>query len=197
MRALLVVFMLCFSILANAQTPPAKESLAATFTRGKKLQGRVTVDVKEAPLKEVLANLSVQLQDQKLGPVVVSADAALLAKPVTLSVKNKHADEVIAGLLKTLGLGYTIISKPNDPTDGWLLIDKFGPKSEQPKPEQEKPKATEEDEKLAAVKLETAKLLQKEKEIDRAKTVLKFLIKNYPGTTAAEEAEAMLEKLSK
>ncbi|MGL6074793.1 MAG: tetratricopeptide repeat protein [Fimbriiglobus sp.] len=197
MRSLVLAILLCGASVASAQAPAAKETLAATFVRGKKLKGRVSLDAKAIPLKDAIEMLSEQLIDQKLGPIVASAEMKTLTTPVTYQADDKPADEVVAGLLKTLDLGYNISSKLNDPTDGWLIVGKFGPKSEQPKAEPEAPKATPEDEKDAALKLESAAALQKDNKLDRAKTLWKYIVKHYPGTKAAKEAKKLLENVDK
>ena len=62
------------AVLPAADTPkePPKDTPAADFTRTKKLKGKVTSEFKNTPLKEILKDISGQLEDLKLGPI--SAD---------------------------------------------------------------------------------------------------------------------------
>src|SRR6476469_9631063 len=183
--------LVCVVAVAHAADPP-KDTQAAHFTRTKKLKGKVTVEFKNEFLRDCFKELSSQLEDQKLGALsVTNATGVSLNTRVTFAAKDVTAEEAIDGLLKQLDLGYYVVSKEKDRYDGWLMITK-GPergypagvaapkgepkkpdakkpeekKDEAKKPEEKKPddkKVTEEDEKMAAGKLEVAKQLLEDK----------------------------------
>jgi hypothetical protein len=146
---------------------------------------------------------------------------------VTFSAKDVTAEEAIDGLLKQLDLGYYVVTKEKDRYDGWLMVTKgpergyppgvtppkttADPKKDAKKPDDKKPEeakktddkkpddktTAEEAEKMASGKLDLAKQLLEDKKTDRAKTVLKFVVKHYPETKSGKEAKELLEKLDK
>jgi hypothetical protein len=209
--------------VAVAVTPlpaadPPKDTTAANYTRTKKLKGKVTVEAKNLPLKEILEDLSNQLQDLKLGPISAQYDTGISGNTRTsLSVKDVPAEEALDKLFGSLELGYVVVSKDKDRYDGWIKIVKGAargyepgmepkdaakpatdPKKPDPKPEvKPDPKPTEpadaDDEKAAAAKLEAAKKLIADEKGDDAKKLLKYVTKFYPKTKAAEEAKKLLD----
>ena len=66
---------------------PAKDTTAAAFTRTKKLKGKVTVEAKQLFLKEILEDISNQLQDQKLGPISAQYEATVSGRSCTSSTR--------------------------------------------------------------------------------------------------------------
>lgn len=211
---------------------PAKDTAAAEFTRTKKLKGKVSVEAKNQPFKEILADISGQLEDAKLGPISATYDIGISGNTRTdLSVKDVTAEEALDKLLGSLELGYVVVSKKGDRYDGWLKIVKgkargyepgtepkdapkpadpktpdpkpADPKPTDPKPEVKpdpkpadpKPAETDEDEKAATVKLESAKTLIADQKADDAKKLLKYVVKFYPKTKAAEEAKKLLDEM--
>lgn len=210
-----------------------KDTLGASFTRTKKLKGKVTIDAKNEPIGDILKEISSQLEDQKLGAISVTFDTGVSKNTkTTFASKDKTAEETLDGLLKTLDLGYVVISKDKDRYDGWLklvkgtnrgyeagLEPKDGPKPDatpEPKPEpkpvvkpdpepkpvvkpEPKPvpedKATEQEEKAAAVRLATAKdLIEKGKDVE-AKPLLKYLVKYAANTKAGADAKELMDKM--
>lgn len=132
---------------------PAKDTAAAEFTRTKKLKGKVSVEAKNQPFKEILADISGQLEDAKLGPISASYDIGISGNTRTdLMVKDVTAEEALDKLLGSLELGYVVVSKKGDRYDGWLKIvkgksrgyepgtePKDAPKPADPKPTDPKP----------------------------------------------------------
>lgn len=222
--ALVAASLLCAVFAVPAADPP-KDTQAAHFTRTKKLKGKVTVEFKNDMLRDCFKELSSQLEDQKLGALsVTNATGVSLNTRVTFAAKDVTAEEAIDGMLKQLDLGYYVVTKEKDRYDGWLMITKGNergyppgvtpPKGEPKKPDAKKPgekkdeakkpeekkddkKVAEEDEKMAAGKLELAKQLLGDKKDERAKTVLKFIVKHYPDTKAGAEAKELLGKKDK
>ncbi|MCU0704451.1 MAG: hypothetical protein MUF18_10790 [Fimbriiglobus sp.] len=200
---------------------PPKDTRAAEFTRTKKLKGKVTVEAKNLPLKEILLDISTQLQDQKLGIIATEYDTGVSGNTRTsLEVKDLPAEEALDKLLGSLELGYIILSKEGNAHDGYLRIVKgkargyepgtepkdvakpAEPKKPDPKPEVKpetkpnpKPATGDEDEIAAGVKLEAAKKLIADEKADDAKKVLKYVVKFYPKTIAAGEAKKLLDDM--
>jgi TolA-binding protein len=109
-------------LVATAADPP-KDTAAAAFTRTQKLKGKVTVEAKNAPLKDILKDISDQLDEQKLRPLSVQYDIGISQNTRTnLAVKDAAADEALDQLLKSLGYGYVVVSKDKDRYDGWIKV---------------------------------------------------------------------------
>lgn len=206
-----------------AAADPPKDTKAAEFTRTKKLKGKVTVEAKNLPLKEILEDISGQLQDLKLGPISAQYDIGISGNTRTnLSVKEVSAEEALDKLFGSLELGYIVVSKDKDRYDGWIKVVKGAargyepgmepkdapkpaadPKKPEPKPEvkpEPKPEAKpaepmDEDEKAAVAKLDSAKKLIADQKADDAKKLLKYVTKFYPKTKAAEEAKKLLDEM--
>ncbi len=202
---------------------PVKDTRAAEYTRTKKLKGKVTVEAKNAPLKEILLDISDQLQDQKLGIISSEYEIGVSGNTRTsLSVKDVPADEALDKLFGSLELGYVILSKDGNAHDGYVRIVKgkargyepgtepkdapkpVDPKKPDPKPEVKPdpkpvdPKPAEpvdEDEKAAVAKLDAAKKLIADQKGDDAKKLLRYVTKFYPKSKAAEEAKKLLDDM--
>ena len=204
----------------------AKDTTAANFTRAKKLKGIVTLDAKNMPVDDIIKEISSQLEDNKLGAISTAYDTGVSRNTKTTFACSKvTAEEALDGLLKTLDLGYIVVSKDKDRYDGWLKIvkgtsrgyepgmePKDGPKPVVTPPPEPKPivkpdpkpvvkpeptegKATEQEEKAAAVRLATAKeLIEKGKEAE-AKPLLKYLMKYAANTKAGAEAKELMDKM--
>lgn len=198
----------------------AKDTTAANFTRAKKLKGIVSLDAKNMPVDDIIKEISSQLEDNKLGAISTAYDTGVSRNTKTTFACSKvTAEEALDGLLKTLDLGYIVVSKDKDRYDGWLKIvkgtnrgyetgmePKDGPKpvvtpTPEPKPivkPEPKPtegKATEQEEKAAAVRLATAKeLIEKGKDAE-AKPLLKYLLKYSANTKAGAEAKELMDKM--
>lgn len=112
---------------------PPKDTKAAEFTRTKKLKGKVTVEAKNLPLKEILEDISGQLQDLKLGPISAQYDIGISGNTRTnLSVKDVSAEEALDKLFGSLELGYIVVSKDKDRYDGWIKIMKGAARGYEP-----------------------------------------------------------------
>lgn len=208
-----------------ASAEPVKDTATAAFTRTKKLKGKLTLDTKNEPIGDTLKEISSQLEDQKLGALSVTFDAGVSKNTkTTYACKELPADEALDGLLKTLDLGYVVISKDKDRYDGWLKLlkgtsrgyetgaepkgepttepkpvvkpDPKPPVKPEPKPVPVEDQATEQEEKAATARLATAKeLLEKGKDAE-AKPLLKYLVKYCANTKAAVEAKELLGKMN-
>lgn len=109
-----------FAPAARAQT---KDTPLATYTRTKKLKGKVTVDFKNEFLKETLNEISSQIEEQKLGPIKVEyAQGVSQNTRVTFAAKNVTVEEALDGLFKQLDLGYVVVSNSTSRADGYLRI---------------------------------------------------------------------------
>ena len=121
LRWVAVAVILSATLLTAAEPP--KDTNAASFTRTKKLKGKVTVEAKNLPLKEILEDISGQLQDLKLGPISAQYDIGISGNTRTsLSVKDVAAEEALDKLFGSLELGYIVVSKDKDRYDGWIKI---------------------------------------------------------------------------
>lgn len=201
---------------------PPKDTKAAEFTRTKKLKGKVTVEAKNQPLKEILDDVSGQLDDQKLGSISAQYDVGISGNQRTsLSVKDVTAEEALDKLFGSLELGYYVVSKDKDRYDGWIKIvkgnargyepgtepkdaakpsDPKPPPKPEPKPEvKPEPKPADppadEDEKAATAKLEAAKKLIAEQKPEDAKKLLRYVVKFYPKAKATGEAKKLLDEM--
>lgn len=179
----------------EAPKAATSDSPAATLTRTKLLKAKVTLSVKEAPLREVLKECAAQVDMQAERPVLWTYAAGVPAgKAVTYNCKDKSLEQVLDELFGRLGLGYVVLSMDDQPRDGWVQITQG---AERGYPKGATPATADEDEKDAAGRLTLAKdLIDKGKAVD-AKLVLKLVVKKFPGTKAAAEANALLEKLNK
>ena len=107
--------------VAAAEEP--KDTQAAEQTRTKKLKGKVTVEAKMQPFKEILKDISEQLYDQKLGPIATEYEQGVSGNTRTsLNVKDVTAEEALDKLFGSLELGYIVVSKKGDAHDGYLRI---------------------------------------------------------------------------
>lgn len=101
----------------------AKDTLGAAFTRTKKLKGKVEIDAKNESYVDIIKEISAQLEEAKLGPLSLDFAVGVSKNTKTTYKCGKiPADEALDGLLKTLDLGYVIISKDKDRYDGWLKL---------------------------------------------------------------------------
>jgi TolA-binding protein len=122
-RYLWVVATAAVIAAAGVAADPPKDTAAAAFTRTQKLKGKVTVEAKNAPLKDILKDISDQLDEQKLRPLSVQYDIGISQNTrTTLAVKDVAADEALDQLLKSLGYGYIVVSKDKDRYDGWIKV---------------------------------------------------------------------------
>src|SRR5262245_42688363 len=102
-----------------------KETPAATKTRAERLKVKVTVDWKNLCLRDCLSELNSAIDDAGLGKIEFKNGTGVsMNSRMTFSAKGKTIEEVLDGLLKTNDLGYEIISKKGDKTDGGLMIKK-------------------------------------------------------------------------
>jgi hypothetical protein len=221
--AVLAAAALAGAVVSAAE--PVKDTTASTFTRTKKLKGKVTVEAKNTPLKEILEDISNQLQDLKLGPISAQYDIGISGNTrTTVSVKDVTAEEALDKLFGSLEYGYVVVAKDKDRYDGWIKIVKgnargyepgtepkdapkpVDPKKPDPKPEvkpdpkppvgdPKPPEPVDEDEKAAVAKLDAAKKLIADEKGDDAKKLLKYVAKFYPKTKAAGEAKKLLDDM--
>jgi hypothetical protein len=130
--AVAVLLATLVGVSLSAAEPP-KDTPAAAFTRTKKLKGKVTVEAKNAPLKEIIMDISGQLEDQKLGPISYHPDLGISSNTRTsLSVKEVTAEEALDKLFGSLEYGYVVVSKDKDRYDGWLKIVKGSARGYEP-----------------------------------------------------------------
>jgi len=138
-RKLWVVSAACVAIVganlpaADAPKEAPKDTSAAAFTRTKKLKGKVTVEAKNLPLKEILLDISTQLDDQKLGTISTQYDIGISGNTRTsLNVKDVTAEEALDKLFGSLEIGYVVVSKDKDRYDGWIKIVKGNARGYEP-----------------------------------------------------------------
>lgn len=196
------VAVLCGGVLsapATAQKDDKKDARsptpAAELTRTKALKAKVTVAFTDARLGDVLKEFAAQIDmtaDVQL--MWAYGDGFPFAQKVTYSCKGKPLEAALDELFRKAGtLGYVVVSKDGDRRDGWILLTTTGERgSDVPTP-----KATDDEETEAAAKLKLAKSFLDKNENDKAKTVLAYILKKYPGAKAAAEAKELMGRLEK
>jgi hypothetical protein len=186
---------------AWAQPAPkdaTKATAAAELTRTKALKAKMSVSFTDARLGDVLKEFAAQVD--------MKADVQLLwsygpnfpyAQKVNYTCKDKPLEVALDELFKKNGgLGYIVVAKDGDKRDGWVLLTTTGERGVE-KGAEPLPKLTEAEEADAADKLTLAKKLLDGGQTDKAKTVLTFITKKYPGAKATVEAKELLAKLEK
>lgn len=172
---------------AGVAADPPKDTAAAAFTRTQKLKGKVTVEAKNTLFKDVLKDISDQLDAQRLRPLSYQTEPGInLNSKVTLDAKDVAADEALDLVLKPLGYGYVVVSKEKDRYDGWIKVVKGDARGYEPGSEPKdapKPAAKPDDKKPDAPKPATK---PEEKKPDSAKP---------PDPAAAEEEKTARGKL--
>ena len=110
---------------ANAKD---KDSPAAAATR-KKLQAKISVDYKEAALKEVMEDLKQKVKDatdMELSIQLDNAGGVSNNSKITFAAESQTVADVLDKMFKDNGLGYIVVSKEyktyKGRYDGWLLI---------------------------------------------------------------------------
>ncbi|MFO0806786.1 MAG: hypothetical protein U0791_27085 [Gemmataceae bacterium] len=198
MRSLATGFAVLLLVLpAPAQQP--KDTRLAEFTRERYLKVKVTVEMKDALLRDVLKEFAAQVSMDKEfdHPVMWTyADPAIGDKTVSYTCTDKPIDEALTELAKQVKFGWFVISKEDHVRDGWVRITSgsergFGLLGTAPAP---KP---DDDETTATSRLDIAKEHVEKGRKSSAKAVLTGIIDKYPKTKAAAEARTLLEKLDK
>jgi hypothetical protein len=179
----------------------------------KKLQTPVTVDYKETRLAEVVEDLKKQVENLSIW--LDTAGGVSRNLTFTYQATDKPLAVVLDGLFQKSDLGYVIGKKKDGRYEGWIVIKKGkfrgdeeaaasapaeSAKKANPAPEkkatQDKPEDTPEQREYdAARKLKLAKMLEKDGVADKAKARYREIVDKYPGTKAAKEARALLEKM--
>jgi hypothetical protein len=160
---------------------------------------KITVNF-NGTLRDLLKELAGQAEMEHGKPVMWTyGDDIKPNQAVAFECQNKPLDDVLDALFKKLGLGYVVVSQDDERRDGWVRVtvgDERGfakgtAASKTP------PAEADEDEKLAASKLSTAKDLIAGGKAATAKPLLTLIVKKYPMTKAGKEAKELLEKLDK
>jgi TolA-binding protein len=182
----------------DAAKEAGRPTAAADVTRTKSLKAKMTVDFKDARLGDILKEFAAQVD--------MRADTRLLwaygkdfpyAQKVSYTCKDKPLDVALDELFKKVGtLGYIVVSKDGDKYDGWVLLTTTGERGAE-KGAEPLPKLTDAEEADAADKLTLAKKLIADGKDDKAKTVLNYVLKKYPGSKIVPEAKELLAKLEK
>lgn len=200
-------------LIGSASPMPAEEETAqALKTKDERLQVAISVDWIEKPLHEAMNDIIAQIKAVGLGIIDVRFDSDVAPdQKITFAAKNQSVAEVLDAALRKLELGYSVISKKDDPFDGSLLLKKGSeravavtdPKAE-PKTkskakgsdEPETPGVTKETkEQQAASKLKLIKQLIEAGKKEKARERLRDLIKMHPESKVIPEAKELLEKL--
>ncbi|MGL6096387.1 MAG: hypothetical protein ACRC7O_11400 [Fimbriiglobus sp.] len=122
MRRLLAVTMAVVAVVSGGDAQAADTPLAA-FTRTKKLPGKVTIDFKNEFLKDVLTEISGQLEEQKRGPLKIDYEKGVSGNTrVTYAGKDVTVTDALDGILKQLDLGYYVVSNTTNRADGYIHI---------------------------------------------------------------------------
>lgn len=227
MRRLLPFLGLCGLMITVASPLIArqtKDTPLAEKTRNVKLKTKISLDLKNEMLREVMKEISGGLQEKKAGALSFQQGTGVnMNARVTINCKDKPVEEILDELFKPLNLGYYVVSKEQDRYDGWLYINtspgdrgykgdemaKDGKKDmkeekkteskkkEEAKKDEPKKKDENKDEAAAQSKLNLIQNYIQGKKTEQAITKIEELLKMYPNTKAAEEAKELLEKLKK
>ncbi|QVL32745.1 hypothetical protein KIH39_02155 [Telmatocola sphagniphila] len=208
-----LVMALLFTLPGEAQT--TKDSPAAAATRAR-LKIKISIEMKNEMLREVLKEISGNLQDIKKGSLSTYPDQGVsMNSRITVVVQNKTVEEILDSALKPLDLGYIIVSKPGDRYDGWLLLKKGNFRGDENAPDgkkKEEAKAKDKDmpEKKDTTKSDSAsddkeakRLLNNAKNYislnrnEKAKDLLKEILDKHPNSKSVDEAKKLLESLDK
>jgi len=209
--------------LARAEPPP--DSAGAKLTREKKLKLKITLDVKEMMLRDIITELRGAVRDAKGGDLRIKPGTGItLTSRFTVMAKEEPLEDVLDKLLKQREWGYyVVVAKPGDQDDGAIMLvtdpvrgyppddprsgksddkgkkDAAKEKKDVAKSKTDEPKkgTGNTDEKTAANRLDFAENYIAGGKPEKAKPILKEIVEKYPNTKAAEEAKKLLEKLDK
>lgn len=198
---------------------PPKDTPLAEKTRNVKLKTKITLDIKNEMLRDVMKEISGALEEKKVGSLSVQqGNGVSMNARVSVMCKDKPVEEILDELFKPLNLGYYVVSKAGDRYDGFIHINtspndrghkgdemakdgkketKEEKKDDPKKKEEVKKKDENKDEAAAASKLNLIKSYIDSKKTEQAVAKIEELLKMYPNTKAAEEAKGLLEKLKK
>jgi hypothetical protein len=210
-----VVGLIAAALTAQDKKPTdkkPKDSPAAASTR-KKLETKISVDYKDERLEDILKDLKAKVENLSIW--TDNAGGVSNNTTITCKANDKPLAEVLDEMFKNNDLGYLIGQTKDKRYDGWLIIkkgkyrgDEEIPKTTAKDPPKEKDKlkppdkkppesAGDKSEQEAASKLKYAKKLQEEGVVDKAKERYQEIVKKYPKTEAAKEAQKLLDKLNK
>jgi hypothetical protein len=101
-----------------------KDSDEATKTKMERLKVKMSVEFKDTRLDDCLKDVVSKINDKDLGKIEIKYDTGVsMNTKFSFKGDDKTAEEVLDGLLGS-DLGYVVISKKGDKTDGGLLIRK-------------------------------------------------------------------------
>lgn len=185
--------LLTAGVAAGADTPAAAE------TRASLLKLKVTAEFKAVPLREVLKEFAAQVDMQAERPVMWTYGPDVpAAKPITYTCNEKPLEKVLNDLCRIAGVSYAVISAADDRHDGWVRITAgAAPGSPTTTPGPMTGATDMATEREAAEKLTLARSLVDGGKGPQARAVLQLITRKYPGSKAAAEAKALLEKLDK
>jgi hypothetical protein len=196
MRFLLLVT--GFALSTTAIAADSTDTPAAAQTRSKRLKARVTLEVQNESLRNVLTAFSDQIEDQRLGKLgfLFSSGASPIER-VTVSIKDKPLTVALDELFKAADLGYVVVSTAGEKSDGWLRITRGKERGYEAGAEPKESIADEADERAAGEKLEAAKKYLADNKPADAKVMIAYVLKKFPKTKAAVEAKELAEKIGK
>lgn len=131
--AMLAVLTAVLPVLAAEDTPKA----AATR---KKLKQKVTLDLKDAFVSEIIDEIKEQVKD-----IIIQVDTkggVSRNRRMTIKCKDKPLEEALDEMLKKETLGYIVISNTKNAYDGGILI-RMGTERGYPAEEKDKGKEKE------------------------------------------------------
>jgi len=200
MRYFIAWFGLASATLAAAGAEPV-DSPAAAYTRTHRLKAKITLNIRNESVQSVLIAVCDQLEEQKYGKLtVVYGPGASVGQKVTVEARDKPLDTVLDEVFKTTGLGYVVLSKEGERSDGWLKITRGKERGYEPGTEPKElpvPAADPVKEAAATEKLDLAKKYIAEGKPDDARVMLNYVLKKYPDTKAATEAKRLVGTLGK
>jgi hypothetical protein len=205
---------LMVGVVSTLVAQPPKDTPLAEKTRTVKLKTKITLDIKNEMLRDVMKEISGALEEKKVGSLSVQqGNGVSMNARVNVMCKDKPVEEILDELFKPLNRydGFLHINtSPNDRGHKGDEMAKDGKKEtkeekkDDPKKKEEvkkkddpKKKDENKDEAAAASKLNLIKSYIDSKKTEQAVAKIEELLKMYPNTKAAEEAKGLLEKLKK
>ncbi len=196
----------------------SKDTAAAEHTRNIKLKTKISLDMNNEMLRDILKEITSALQDKKKGTLLFRFELGVnMNSRCTAKVKDQSVEEILTNTLKQIGYGYIVISDKGSREDGYIRITKNPEEKgsrveekstdEKKTPSKEKKElvkdkksppskgtGTSSDERTAQGRLDLAKYWLNRNKKDKGNEILKEVIDKFPGTKAAAEAKKLLGK---
>ncbi len=121
--ALMVLLAISSQIGAEPPKDAPKDTKAAETTRKILNNTKITVDFKNALLRDSLDELAAEVRLKKAGKIkFTNAKGVSMNARFNYSGKDVTVAEALAGMLGPIDRGYYVVSKEKDKEDGYIMI---------------------------------------------------------------------------